>query len=52
VQGLPCGINTLYYTKWQENLFEDMTIDLFNNPVGCLTSLAIFQAKALQNCGF
>jgi GrpB-like predicted nucleotidyltransferase (UPF0157 family) len=25
---------------------------LFNNPVGCLTSLAVFQAKALQNCGF
>jgi hypothetical protein len=27
-------------------------IDLFSNPVGCLTSLAVFQAKALQNCGF
>jgi hypothetical protein len=24
-------------------------IDLFNNPVGCQTSLVVFQAKALQN---
>jgi hypothetical protein len=24
-------------------------MDLFNNPVGCLTSPAVFQAKALQN---
>jgi hypothetical protein len=24
-------------------------LDLFNNPVGCLTSLTVFQAKALQN---
>ncbi|MDR1231146.1 MAG: hypothetical protein LBK61_07075 [Spirochaetaceae bacterium] len=27
-------------------------LDLFDNPVGCLTSLAVFQAKALQNCDF
>jgi hypothetical protein len=24
-------------------------MDLFDNPVGCRTSLAVFQAKALQN---
>jgi hypothetical protein len=29
-----------------------ITLDLFNNPVGCLTSRAVFQAKALQNCDF
>jgi hypothetical protein len=29
-----------------------LSLDLFNNPVGCLTSLAVFQAKALQNCVF
>jgi hypothetical protein len=27
----------------------DLIIDLFDNPVGYLTSLAVFQAKALQN---
>jgi hypothetical protein len=27
-------------------------IDLFSNPVGCLTSPAISQAKALRNCVF
>jgi hypothetical protein len=38
------GILTPFLIIW--------TIDLFDNPVGCLTSLAVFQAKALQNCGF
>jgi hypothetical protein len=28
------------------------TIDLFNNPVGYLTSLAVFQAKAGLKQGF
>jgi hypothetical protein len=27
-------------------------MDLFDNPVGCLTSLAFFRAKALQKCDF
>jgi len=27
-----------------------MKIDLFGNPVGYLTSLAFFRAKALQKC--
>jgi hypothetical protein len=29
-----------------------ITIDLFENPVGSLTSPAFFQAKALQKCDF
>jgi hypothetical protein len=35
-----------------EDLYSARILDLFTNPVGCLTSLAVFQAKALQNCGF
>jgi hypothetical protein len=31
---------------------EGKRIDLFDNPVGCRTSLAVSQAKALRNCAF
>jgi hypothetical protein len=30
----------------------EILLDLFDNPVGYLTNLAVFQAKALQNRGF
>jgi hypothetical protein len=29
-----------------------VSMDLFNDPVGYFTNLAVFQAKALQNCFF
>jgi hypothetical protein len=38
--------------KELERINTEIEIDLFDNPVGCFTSLAVFQAKALQNCGF
>jgi hypothetical protein len=38
---------------WDENgaAFAGLSgkLNLFNNPVGCLTSFTVFQAKALQN---
>jgi hypothetical protein len=36
----------------EKKIKQKDSFDLFGNPVGCLTSLAVFQAKALQNCGF
>jgi uncharacterized membrane protein YczE len=32
--------------------FKKLLMDLFGNPVGSLTSLAFFRAKALQKCDF
>jgi hypothetical protein len=41
---------------WEENgaAFAGLSgkLNLFNNPVGCLTSFTVFQAKALQNLVF
>jgi hypothetical protein len=36
----------VFRSAWEQSL------DLFNNPVGCLTSLAVFQAKAFQKRSF
>jgi hypothetical protein len=38
------GLKSLFWTRMTKNI-----LDLFDNPVDCLTSLAVFQAKALQN---
>jgi hypothetical protein len=35
--------------KFMARLNKKETLDLFDNPVGCLTVFAVFQAKALQN---
>jgi hypothetical protein len=43
--------NKNLFKDWQSirNRGDSIVLDLFDNPVGCLTSLAVFQAKALQN---
>jgi hypothetical protein len=40
-----------HFCRYVYHINRDI-LDLFNNPVGCLTSLAVFQAKALQNRSF
>jgi hypothetical protein len=41
--------NAVIYSLTKNNINYAEKIDSFNNPVGCLTSLVVFQAKALQN---